>query len=267
MEMILEQARQVPVLDKAQVLVVGGGPSGIAAALAAARCGADTLLLERYGCFGGVITQVGVEAVAWYRHEGKVNEAGGILKEMEETALAMGASTKECQSDSQALDAEMFKYVCDQMLVKSGVRLLLDIYVVDVIKEDNKISGVITESKSGRQAILAERVIDCTGDGDVMHLSRAFYHKAPKEKLMSVTELFSCKGVDTQKFMTYVKRDLKPTYADWGGECWSQSTTGKEDEMFTPYLEKPFIVALKDGYVVIDVPNTSIGGTWSTVTP
>lgn len=267
MDIIMEKPRKTPVLDRAQVLVVGGGPSGIAAALASARSGADTLLLERYGCFGGVITQVGVEAIAWYRHEGMVNESGGILREMEETAMAMGASVKECQSDSQALDPEMFKYVCDQMLLRAGVRLLLDTYVVDAIVGNGKICGVITESKSGRMAILADRVIDCTGDGDVMHLSGAYYKKAAKKDLMSVTEVFSCRGVDTEKFMTYIKKDLKPTYRDWGGDCWGQQSSGKEDEMFTPYLEKPFKEAKKSGDLIIEDPNTSIGGTWSTVTP
>ena len=267
MDSIMEKPRSIPVLEKAQVLVVGGGPAGIAAALASARSGADTLLLERYGCFGGVITQVGIEAVAWYRHEGKVNEAGGILLEMEDTALRMGASVKECQSDSQALDPEMFKYVCDQMLQQAGVRLLLDIYAVAAIVEDGLVRGVITESKSGRTAILADRVIDCTGDGDIMHLSGALYKKASRQDLMSVTELFSCRGVDTEQFTRYVQNDLKPTYRDWGGECWAQQSTGKEENLFSPYLEKPFVEARKRGDLVIDDPSTSIGGTWSTITP
>ena len=267
MDSIMEKPRSIPVLEKAQVLVVGGGPSGIAAALASARSGADTLLLERYGCFGGVITQVGIEAVAWCRHEGKVNEAGGILREMEDTALRMGASVKECQSDSQALDPEMFKYVCDQMLQQAGVRLLLDIYAVAAIVEDGLIRGVITESKSGRTAILADRVIDCTGDGDIMHLAGALYKKASRQDLMSVTELFSCRGVDTEQFTRYVQNDLNPTYRDWGGECWAQQSTGKEENLFSPYLEKPFVEARKRGDLVIDDPSTSIGGTWSTITP
>ena len=80
----------IPILEQGEVLVIGGGPSGIAAAIAAAREGAKTILLERSSCFGGNITQVGVEAFAWYRHEGTV-EAGGITTEIEETAKKMGA--------------------------------------------------------------------------------------------------------------------------------------------------------------------------------
>jgi NADPH-dependent 2,4-dienoyl-CoA reductase/sulfur reductase-like enzyme len=90
-----EPAKELPVLTEADILVAGGGPAGIAAAIAGARQGADTILLERYGCFGGMLTQAGVEAIAWYRHQGTV-EAGGLLRELEQAAQAMGASVKEC---------------------------------------------------------------------------------------------------------------------------------------------------------------------------
>ncbi|MFO7730324.1 MAG: FAD-dependent oxidoreductase, partial [Spirochaetia bacterium] len=82
---VAETARSIPVLDSCQVLVVGGGPAGISAALAARRAGADTLLMERFGCFGGVITTVGMETLGWYRYEGTV-ESEGIGIEMERLA-------------------------------------------------------------------------------------------------------------------------------------------------------------------------------------
>ena len=65
-----EPARQVPVLESCDVLVVGGGPAGMSAAITAARAGADVLIMERYGCFGGVLTTVGMETLAWYRYAG-----------------------------------------------------------------------------------------------------------------------------------------------------------------------------------------------------
>lgn len=71
---LTESPRQIGILDQCQVLVVGGGPSGIAAALGARRAGCDVVLMERFGCFGGVITTVGMETIAWYRYEGCTND-------------------------------------------------------------------------------------------------------------------------------------------------------------------------------------------------
>lgn len=240
---IEERAKDIPVLDEVDVLVVGGGPSGIAAAMGAAREGVRTMLVERYGCFGGVISQVGVEGFAWYRHEGTV-EAGGIAAEFEEAARLMGGATKECQSESEALDAEMFKCVADKLVLEAGVIPLFYCFASEAIVNDGQIQGIIVDGKSGRQAILAKRVIDCTGDADVAALAGAPFTK--REHLCSVTPLFNVRGVDSEKFQNYIENDLKPTYSDWRGE-WEMTTNGKEDDMFSPYLVAPFRKAIEDG--------------------
>ncbi len=100
---ITEPARTLEVLAHADVLVVGSGPGGLAAAIGAARAGVSVLLLERNGCFGGNITQVGVEGFAWYRHE-QTQDSEGIGIEFEERAKAAGAAQPEPQSDSHALE-------------------------------------------------------------------------------------------------------------------------------------------------------------------
>jgi hypothetical protein len=264
METFYEQARQVPVHASVDVLVVGSGPAGLSAAIAAAREGMNTMIVERYGCFGGVITQVGVEGFAWYRHSGTV-EAGGLLFEYEEKAKAMGASSDECQSDSQALDAEMFKYCADRMVLDAGIVPLLHCFAVSAVLEGDTIIGVITESKSGRRAIRTRRVIDCTGDGDIAALAGAPYTKYPREKLMAATQVFSCSGLDIAAFKDYVANTLKPTYSDWGGE-WSIKTSDKEDQMFSPYIEKCFAEAVAEGMITKD-EFVSLGGTWSTIHP
>ena len=87
------------------------------------------------------------------------------------------------------------------------------------------IKGVITESKSGRQAILAERVIDATGDADLAVMSGAPYHKTPKDEMLGVTVMFSCSGVNINRFMEYVGEN--PTaFKDWRG-TWNIKTSGE----------------------------------------
>ncbi len=263
MKKISEPARSVDVILETDVLVVGSGPGGLAAALASARAGARTALVDRNGCFGGNITQVGVEGFAWYRHEGTV-DCEGIGIEFENRAKAMGAAMPEPQSLSHALDAEMFKWVADVLVEEAGVTPMLHRLGVAPILEQGNIVGVVTESKAGREAILAKRVIDATGDADLAARAGAPYVKSPKEKMMAVSVMFSMSGVSKQRFIEAIKADPQ-TYADWSGNGeWDYETTGKEDKMFSPFLRKPFKKALEAG--IIPPYLHTIAGTWGTVT-
>eukprot|EP00930_Biecheleria_cincta_P004552 TRINITY_DN105467_c0_g1_i1.p1 TRINITY_DN105467_c0_g1~~TRINITY_DN105467_c0_g1_i1.p1 ORF type:complete len:550 (-),score=112.06 TRINITY_DN105467_c0_g1_i1:89-1702(-) len=256
---VVEPKKEVPILDRCDVLVVGAGPSGLSAALGARRAGADVMLLERFSCFGGVISTVGMETMGWYRYEG-TSDCEGIGREMERVAERMGGTTKWPYNDSQCLDGEQFKLVADRLVQESGVRPLLHIWVVEVIMDGNTIKGVITESKSGRAAILAGRVIDCTGDADVAHLAGAEFTMVEKSQAMGVTTVFNVAGVNKAEFIDYTQK--KPaTYLDWS-RTWEQETDGKENHLHSPYLDEQFEKAAAAG-VIPQTQDVSLGGSWS----
>jgi hypothetical protein len=280
MKHIEEPSRKIPVMAETDVLVVGGGPSGLAAALAASREGVDTMLIERFGSFGGNITQAHVASIAWYRYE-KTIEAGGIGVEFEKRAEEMGASqTSDLMQylDDETInyvapkmaelpnpppaaasfDADMFKYVADKMVQEAGILPVLHCFTVNVIMEGDTIKGVITESKSGRQAILAKRVIDATGDADIAFHAGAPYRKAPKNELMEVSMNLGATGVDITRFLADSARNL--TYI----KDWATETSGKEDNELSSYMVEPFEKARAAGEIPEDV---KIESYWTTVTP
>ncbi|MBR1595358.1 MAG: FAD-dependent oxidoreductase [Phocaeicola sp.] len=167
-EYITEPAKRVSILAKTDVLVVGGGPAGVAAAVAASRAGAETYLLERYNHLGGLWTGglvLPLLSTHGLSQKGeRVQVIHGLSGEMVDRLRAMNMAIDEV---NPTIDPEAGKYVLDEMVSEAGVHVLYHTWAVEAIMDKQTIKGVYIESKSGRQAILAKIVIDCTGDGDV----------------------------------------------------------------------------------------------------
>jgi hypothetical protein len=182
---IVESKRETTVVQSVDVVVAGGGPSGLAAAVAAARNGAEVLLVERYGYLGGL----GAGGLVIRLYE-TVRYGYGLSKELVERLSALGGAelstpasgTPQWVEGAQPsgaecwdIDPEILKYVADEMVSESGVDLLLHSLVVGPVMEGSTVRGVILEGKSGRQVVLGKVVVDATGDGDVAAAAGASY--------------------------------------------------------------------------------------------
>jgi ribulose 1,5-bisphosphate synthetase/thiazole synthase len=193
---ILEPERRIPVYKEADVLIVGGGPAGLCAAVSAARSGASVVLMERYGYLGGMATG-GYVLLLDCLDDGKGNVViKGLVQEMIERLRAYDGIIEQPKESwgsperadilkwrrwgatggedkivrySPVVDPEMMKCAANDMALESGVDLLLHAWFSRAIVEDGAVKGAIFDSKSGRLAVRAKVVIDCTGDGDVFH--------------------------------------------------------------------------------------------------
>jgi hypothetical protein len=159
--------KKVDVRREADILVVGGGPAGIGAAVAAARSGKSVLLLEKRGFLGGNITGAYVETCNHFLH-GTTFATNGIYAEIEEKYRARFGNSHDIRMDApHRYNSEYLKIFLDDFLIQEGVELMFHSFVNDVIVENNHIQGVIIQSKKGPIAVNAEIIIDGTGDGDV----------------------------------------------------------------------------------------------------
>ncbi len=149
------------------------------------------------------------------------------------------------------------------MVAEAGIQPLLHAMVVAPIVEDDAIIGVIVESKSGRHAVLGRVVIDATGDADIAHRVGTSTRKTPLEEMQAASVMFHMTGVDKAAFIQGVKDDPQ-TYLSWAGaDEWTVETTGKEDDMFSPWLSKPFDRAKDAGHIPADLK--TLGGTWGAI--
>ena len=185
MSTLVEPARALPVFGEFDVVVVGGGPSGIAASVSAAKHGASVVLVERYGFLGGMGTAGGVTNFAglYGKKDGVMQVVvRGVADDLLQRIDALGGLNAPQDGMAgrirvRSYDVSAYKCAADQLLVAAGVELLFHAWAAAVVMEAEQISALIVETKSGRQAIRARSFIDCTGDADIAHFSGVPYDK------------------------------------------------------------------------------------------
>ena len=226
---VTEPARRIPVIYDADVVVAGGGVSGVYAAVAAARQGARTVLVERYSSVTGT-TGPGLNAGGGTQGIGPRGEPqdahvypeiAGLPKEF---ALRFARHRKENNTGAHRLaDAHGINYLATRMLAEAGVKLLVSTWATDPIMDGNTVKGLFIENKSGRGAVTAKVVIDATGEADVARRAGApiLHPKDEYQKLDAHAPngigLFAyVAGIDWDKYMAALKsqgQDFEGTYA------------------------------------------------------
>lgn len=194
-----EPGRELPVRAQVDVLVVGSGPAGVSAAIWAGRQGAKTLLLDQTGMVGGIAT-------AGLMSHWTGNTRGGFYEEILDRS-------QDTSSARITINPEKLRTVLLDMLTEAGVELQLYTFACEAIMEGNTLQGVITESKSGREVILAHTVIDASGDGDIAAKAGVPYNlgRESDHKMQPMTLMFKVGGVD-ESAIEYLPGSFEDNY-------------------------------------------------------
>lgn len=226
-----EPSRSLPVIAECDVLVVGGGPGGIGAAVSAARNGAKTILVERFGSFGGTWTAGILSAIMPYPYvKGIFGEViSGWHKRGGWSQGQWGAH--DGWGAGGSYDSEVAKVALDRLVVDAGVTPYFFAQAAGVIREGNRVRGVIIESKEGRQVILAKMIVDSSGDGDVSVLAGVPSDKGRDEDgaVQPMTMIFKMTGVDDEKAMASKQADHDFTKAWQAAKARGEVTVPRED--------------------------------------
>lgn len=224
-------AKSVSVTAEAEVVVVGGGPAGIAAAIASARQGARTLLVERYGFLGGMATAglVGPFMTS-YDIEGKEPVIEGVFREVIDRLVMMDAAIDPAEVKGFSayggyhtyghervtpFDPEALKHVAQEMVIEAGVELRLHRFFVDSLVSGSLIDGIVMAGKSGLEAFRGRIIVDTTGDGDVAARAGAPFEKGRPEdgRLQPVSLFFRVGNVDDAAVQDYMDTHHDTSFA------------------------------------------------------
>ena len=202
---VSEPARTTPLFGEYEVVVLGGGPAGIAAAVSAARAGRSTMLVERYGFLGGMGTAAGVTNFCGLHANvhGDIRQvvhgvAADLLARIDRLGGLNAPHTVFGKTSAQAYDTAAYKIAADELLLWSGAKLLFHALAVGVaMASDRKIHALLIETKSGRAAVVGRYFIDASGDGDLAAWAGAAFDKGDGEgNLLYPSTMFRLNGVD-----------------------------------------------------------------------
>ena len=213
---IQEVPRRTPVISEPDVLVVGGGIAGIAAACAASRAGAKTLLIERYGFLGGMFTATTLGSFAGTHmiidEQRLARVVGGLFLELEERLKKKDAIFEQIRHGKilgAPFDTTAFKVVVDDMVAAHKTDVIHHMYAVGVQKDGRRVTAVIVESKAGRAAIVPRVVIDSTGDGDIAAGAGAEFEVSDGQSRQYGSTMFRFANVQSGRVRQQTREEIR----------------------------------------------------------
>lgn len=215
-------SKQIAATMRTEVLVVGSGSAGATAAIAAARSGADTLVVERYGFMGGISTQVLDTFYGFFTPGSEPKKIVGgvpdlVVDELDRRGVSLVRPNTYGAGDGITYDPETLKVVWESLALQSGARLLFHAFVMDAVLEGDRVAGVVAATKRGWVKILADCVVDATGDADVAAFTGAPFEGPEEGPVQSLTTTFRMVGVDDEKARA-VSKDLLHDLMDEAAE-------------------------------------------------
>lgn len=233
---IIVGPEKIPVIWEGDVAVAGGGPGGLGAAIAAFRSGSSVFLIEQNGYLGGMCSY-GAGMPLGGAYPG-LKTIGGIAEEILTMVRTAGKDAADVRhmplfGDWYFHDSEFFKSMIAEYVLKMGLKVRLHTMFSDVIMDSARhVTGIIVDSKNGREAILAKTFIDATGDADICARAGARYEKGDENgAMMGVTIVYNVGGVDVEKYMAYVKDD--PGLAKAVAKAHSEGQLISDDDKLT----------------------------------
>ena len=216
--------------SESDVVVAGGGPSGLIASIAAARAGAKVLLVEQYGFLGGMATAASVGPFSPFHYDDE-QITMGIPQELVERLMAAGGSTGHLKcvpeygsgSHMAYFDREVYKQVAFDMVQEAGVRLLLHSFIGGAVTAEDRVRGIRVANKSGFQEVLGKVTVDATGDGDVAASGGAEFKWGRESDNLGqpMTMFFEMSKVDVDALRAYI--DANPDQKDWSSDLTSST--------------------------------------------
>lgn len=272
-KIITEKQRTLAVRKEIDILVVGGGPTGIIAAQAAAEGGARVMLIDNRSFLGGNMT-IGLPVLGFLSQKKEQIIKGlpdAFIRRLRAKKAASEHRPCPLHMGITLVEPEAVKTEALALMVESGVEVMLYTYFVDVIMEGVTLKGVIIETKAGRQVILAKTIIDCTGDGDVAFRAGVPSHQGDEKGGVQPSTLMFCMGgVDTEKLRMSIAEEPRTYLTDFiPNEYFGQNNQfivvglrslmakGREDGFDLPTERTIIITGLRQGEAWINMSAVS----------